>query len=116
LQDIHRRGHLAWVVFVECSEKVLLFGPLSITLRLDLMLDTLNLSESLVLHLIILGGFNLQFLELISESSLLAVHLLPELVDFFSYVMLDFAANFFKDSGMRHDRWSLRRRRLARRK
>ena len=114
LKDIHRRGHLAWVVLVECSEKVLLFGPLSIPLRLDLMLDTFDLSESLVLHLIVLGGFNLQFLELISESSLLAVHLLPELVDFFSYVMLNLAANFFKDSSMRHDRRSLCRRRLAR--
>jgi hypothetical protein len=114
LKDIHRRGHLAWVVLVECSEKVLLFGPFSIPLRLYLMLDTFNLSESLVLHLIVLGSFNLQFLELISESSLLAVHLLSELVDFFSYVMFNLAANFFKDSSMRHDRRSLCRRMLAR--
>jgi hypothetical protein len=112
LKDIHGRRHLAWVVLVECSEKVLLFGPLSIPLCLDLMLDTLNLSESLVLHLIVFGGFNLQFLELISESSLLAVHLLPKFVDFFSNVMLDITSDFFKDSGMGHYRWSLLRRGL----
>jgi len=78
------------------------------------MLDALNLSEGLVLHLIVLGGFNLQFLKLISESSLLAVHLLAEFVDFFSNVMLYLTADFFKDSGMRHYRGSLRRGRLAR--
>ena len=102
MKNIHWRGHLAWVVLVECSEQVLLFGSLSIPLCLDLMFDTLNLSESLVLHLVVFGRFNLQSLELISESSLLTVHLLAKLVDFFSYVMLYITSNFFKDSGMGH--------------